>query len=182
MRTSVHSKSNSNALTTRPSGCTDYISVYLLIMILPLRKANGLGTRRSQELVHRWHFVLVHLGKGIGKPGSFLVTKLFLSSRFTSWRFPDSVCPAHNSKTPYFIKIPPIVLPNSKMNSSLSMHQDSRVVKALVLSYNGPMPAWVRTPLLVKTSFQLTWKILYSTTFTMVHSHVEDGWNCTPSL
>ena len=30
------------------------------------------------------------------------------------------------------------------------MHQDGRVVKALDLSSNGQMSAWVRTPLLVK--------------------------------
>ena len=32
---------------------------------------------------------------------------------------------------------------------SLLLHQDGRVVKALDLSSNGRMSAWVRTPLLV---------------------------------
>lgn len=36
---------------------------------------------------------------------------------------------------------------------SLRLHQDGRVVKALDLRSNGHMSAWVRTPLLVGTSF-----------------------------
>ena len=36
---------------------------------------------------------------------------------------------------------------------SLLLHQDGRVVKALDLSSNGRMSAWVRSPLLVKMIF-----------------------------
>ena len=36
---------------------------------------------------------------------------------------------------------------------SLLLHQDGRVVKALDLSSNGRMSAWVRSPLLVEMIF-----------------------------
>ena len=37
-----------------------------------------------------------------------------------------------------------------QLNFTSVVHQDGRVVKALDLSSNGQMSAWVRTPLLVK--------------------------------
>ena len=42
----------------------------------------------------------------------------------------------------------------AKTNSIRFTHQDGRVVKALDLSSNGRMSAWVRSPLLVKVDFR----------------------------
>ena len=42
----------------------------------------------------------------------------------------------------------------TKMNLRHFLHQDGRVVKALDLSSNGRMSAWVRSPLLIKQDFR----------------------------
>ena len=49
--------------------------------------------------------------------------------------------------------------------SSDKFHQDGRVVKALDLSSNGRMSAWVRTPLLVHITFRRIYAMWYPLKF-----------------
>ena len=49
----------------------------------------------------------------------------------------------------------------TKMNLRHFLHQDGRVVKALDLSSNGQMSAWVQTPLLAGDSFAMIWSEMW---------------------
>ena len=53
----------------------------------------------------------------------------------------------------------------TKMNLRHILHQDGRVVKALDLSSNGRMSAWVRTPLLVHITFRRIYAMWYPLKF-----------------
>ena len=54
--------------------------------------------------------------------------------------------------------------------SSDKFHQDGRVVKALDLSSNGRMSAWVRSPLLVKQDFRHIKPKIWEIYVTAVHT------------